>query len=323
VNDESVQVFLDLMRAHEAAVRPDIDDLTPEIIRADLSEPFVEPTQSGIWLADSVPILATMVRRDSAARNVTVDLYALPQAPAAVFAPAFDQAMEFARSVRRADANALTADQLGGKDSYEPDARVWQIQLFCREEDDRYRGFLADVGLRHVRNFYRMTVELDSSHDQLEIYPGLELVPALTPDLKAEIKRISMESFKEHWGSSDVERTLDEWVALRESGAGFSWERSWIVRVDGISAGLLINTDALLADDTDYVWTLGVLKPFRGKGVATWLLRKSFFDARQRGLAKVALNVDAENSTGAVHLYESVGMRPTEVYVAYRAPVEA
>ena len=45
------------------------------------------------------------------------------------------------------------------------------------------------------------------------------------------------------------------------------------------------------------------------RGLATALLRHSFRDFRGRGATKVGLGVDGENTTGAVRLYESVGMR--------------
>jgi ribosomal protein S18 acetylase RimI-like enzyme len=38
------------------------------------------------------------------------------------------------------------------------------------------------------------------------------------------------------------------------------------------------------------------------------LLLRAFADLRQRGCARVRLNVDAENTTGATRLYEGAGM---------------
>lgn len=319
MTDEVIADFFAVMHAHEHAIRPDLDDLTLELVRSDLVSPHLDRAASGIWHNEQEPVMVAQVTFDDAARNVGIDAYALPTVDASVFALAFERGREFATAKRSGSADLVGMDEL--PNPCQPDARIWQLQMFCREEDARYRRFLEAQGLEHVRNFYRMTIALSDEHDQLEFFPGVELVPALTDELQRELKDLARETFREHWGSADVDRTFEEWKALRESGPGFSWERAWVVRLDGESAGLLINTDAYIADSTDYVWTLGVREEFRGRGLATWLLRKSFFDARQRGLAKVGLNVDAENSTGAVRLYESVGMRPTEVYVAYRAPV--
>jgi ribosomal protein S18 acetylase RimI-like enzyme len=54
---------------------------------------------------------------------------------------------------------------------------------------------------------------------------------------------------------------------------------------------------------------LGVRPQWRRRGVATALLRHSFRDFRDRGATRVGLGVDGENTTGAVRLYERVGMR--------------
>jgi ribosomal protein S18 acetylase RimI-like enzyme len=321
ITDEVVADFFNVMRAHELAVRPDIDDLTLEMVRADLVNPQGDLDYTGLWLRQNQPVIASFIQVDRAARNVGIDAYGLPDVPHEAFLPVFAQGQEYAQEIAGADTEAMTADDVTGVDVHDPDSRIWQIQMFCRDEDERYRQFLTNVGLKHVRNFYRMTVTLDDSHESLSEFPGLELVPAITEEQQRLLQKVSRESFREHWGSTDVERTFDDWKEMRQTSPGFSWERAWLVYVDGQLAGLLNNTDLLIADRTDYVWTIGVLKEFRGRGLAKWLLRKSFYDARQRGLAKVALNVDADNSTGAVRLYEAVGMEPTEVYVAYRGPV--
>jgi len=61
--------------------------------------------------------------------------------------------------------------------------------------------------------------------------------------------------------------------------------------------------------DIGFVRELGVLKPWRGRGVGSALLARSFEMFRARGQFRVALGVDAENA-GAMGLYERVGMRP-------------
>jgi ribosomal protein S18 acetylase RimI-like enzyme len=54
-----------------------------------------------------------------------------------------------------------------------------------------------------------------------------------------------------------------------------------------------------------------VLKEARGRGAAKALLAEYFADTRRRGRTAAILHVDGANATGAVRLYESVGMRPT------------
>ena len=61
-----------------------------------------------------------------------------------------------------------------------------------------------------------------------------------------------------------------------------------------------------------YVYALGVRPAWRRRGIGRTLLLDVLERLRQHGLARATLGVDAENETGAVRLYESVGMRVTQ-----------
>ena len=71
-------------------------------------------------------------------------------------------------------------------------------------------------------------------------------------------------------------------------------------------------------------WThqLGVRRPWRGRGVATVLLDLSAAAFAAEGLDFAALDVDAENPTGALGLYESQGYRRDKTRVAWSLPVD-
>ena len=63
-----------------------------------------------------------------------------------------------------------------------------------------------------------------------------------------------------------------------------------------------------------WVGTLGVRPGWRRRGLGETLLRASFRALHERGLRRVGLGVDTENVTGALRLYERVGMRPVRRY---------
>ncbi|HEX6254500.1 MAG TPA: GNAT family N-acetyltransferase [Euzebyales bacterium] len=60
--------------------------------------------------------------------------------------------------------------------------------------------------------------------------------------------------------------------------------------------------------DRGWLDELGVVGTHRGRGIGTALPRRSFAVFAHRGLARVMLNVDAANPTGAPALYERAGM---------------
>ena len=59
-----------------------------------------------------------------------------------------------------------------------------------------------------------------------------------------------------------------------------------------------------------WIGTLGVRPAWRRRGLGEALLRAAFAELFARGRRRVGLGVDTENVTGALRLYERVGMRP-------------
>lgn len=57
-----------------------------------------------------------------------------------------------------------------------------------------------------------------------------------------------------------------------------------------------------------YVSALGVRRPWRHRGLGLALLRNALRAFRARGMTRAGLDVDGENLTGAVRLYERAGM---------------
>ncbi len=64
-----------------------------------------------------------------------------------------------------------------------------------------------------------------------------------------------------------------------------------------------------------WVKDLAVRPSWRGRGLGEALLRAAFAEFHRRGVETVGLKVDADNPTGAVRLYERVGMTRDRTYV--------
>jgi ribosomal protein S18 acetylase RimI-like enzyme len=60
-------------------------------------------------------------------------------------------------------------------------------------------------------------------------------------------------------------------------------------------------------DREGWIEALGVVPARRGQGIASALLVKSLQSFQAEGLPGAALDVDAENPSGALHLYEKHG----------------
>ena len=81
-----------------------------------------------------------------------------------------------------------------------------------------------------------------------------------------------------------------------------------VVWVGGEPVGLL-HPGTWWRFEMGWVGALGVLAGWRRRGLGVALLRASFVAFRRHGERCVGLGVDAGNATGAIGLYERVGMR--------------
>ena len=76
-----------------------------------------------------------------------------------------------------------------------------------------------------------------------------------------------------------------------------------------------------MGPDTGYIARLAVRRDRRGLGLARALLVDSFAAARAHGATRSELSTDSR--TGALGLYEKVGMEVTSTWVHLATPVRA
>jgi GNAT superfamily N-acetyltransferase len=70
-----------------------------------------------------------------------------------------------------------------------------------------------------------------------------------------------------------------------------------------------------------HVELISVKRPWRGKGIAKAMIARSLKILKDRGMTQAALGVDAENPSGALHLYEKMGFQIEKRMVFYRKPM--
>jgi mycothiol synthase len=165
-------------------------------------------------------------------------------------------------------------------------------------------AMLEARGLRPVRHFWHMGIELDGPVEPGPLAEGIEISGIdLHEDLQA-VHAILTEAFAADWGHHP--EPLDRWAEVQSSSPSHDPTLWLVARDGGVPVGALT---ASVLGDRGWVGEVGVLAPHRGRGIAAALLRRSFATFAGRGLRRVMLNVDAENPTGATALYERAGMR--------------
>jgi mycothiol synthase len=183
--------------------------------------------------------------------------------------------------------------------------------------DPAAAALVRSRGFEHVRTFRHLQIDLDGSPgDPGDSPAGIE-IRGIEPerDLR-RVHAIFVEAFSQEWGYRVI--PFEEWVGLEVETPSYD-PSLWLLATDGDEAvGAL---SGVVWGDRGWVGELGVRASWRGRGIASSLLRRAFATFASRGLARVMLNVDSENSTGAVRLYEGVGMRTLRAWDVYEKRV--
>jgi mycothiol synthase len=184
-------------------------------------------------------------------------------------------------------------------------------------QDEAAAQLLAGRGYAWARRFWHMEVELGRGLEAPGPPSGIQL-RQLDParDLPAA-HRILEEAFEDHWDYAPT--PYEEFLDLSVHRDRFD-PALWIVAVDAAEPVGVLSGSAHA--DRGWIEDLGVLRSHRGRGVATAMLRGSFAEFERRGLPRVRLNVDSDNPTGAVSLYERVGMRVVTSYDLWARAIE-
>jgi mycothiol synthase len=192
-----------------------------------------------------------------------------------------------------------------------PEARVILTHGAFSKDRDR-KELLSRHGYGLVRHFVRLRIELAEPPGAPKIPAGIVIRP-FDPktDLRPTVSAVR-EAFRDHWGH--VERDLDEelaqWTHWVHADPDFD-PSVWHLACDGdeVVGASLGSTKRPEAENLAYIFTIAVRQAWRNRGIARALLLHSFSAFYERGKTVVDLDADAANLTGAMRLYESVGMR--------------
>lgn len=192
------------------------------------------------------------------------------------------------------------------------------LHVFTAAAGERARRWYADAGGRLIRHYWRMTIDLpDAPVPTVPPAPAGVVLEQPGDDMAAlrSVHHVIDTAFLDHFGFTATD--FDEWLVRQRSGSGADVGLWWLARVDGEPAAALVGR---AWPDIGWVQGLGTLRAFRGRGLGRLLLLTAFAAFHHRGYRTVGLSVDASNPTGAVGLYESVGMRTAYEAVRYEIP---
>ncbi|MCI0633369.1 MAG: GNAT family N-acetyltransferase [Actinobacteria bacterium] len=182
--------------------------------------------------------------------------------------------------------------------------------------DGSARAIVLGRGLTLVRSFRHMQIDLDGPRDAGSP-PAGTLIRGI--EAESDLRRahaIFVEAFEDEWGYRVI--PFEEWRALEVDSPGFD-PSLWLLATEGGETVGALNASS--DERRGWIGEVGVRRAWRGRGIGSALLLRSFATFAERGTPRVLLNVDFENPTGAMRLYEKVGMRAVRGYDVYEKPI--
>jgi ribosomal protein S18 acetylase RimI-like enzyme len=184
-------------------------------------------------------------------------------------------------------------------------------------------ALLRKFAFEECRYFFDMKHPLDQVVPESALEDGLRLVP-FDISMNEALRLTHNEVFLDHWGSTPKDE--ESWKTWFTGSRAFRGGSSYVV-LDGetIAAYVLgyeweADTEATGVREL-YIGQVGTRRSHRGRGLARAALAKVLTEATSAGYESAGLGVDADNPTGALGLYESLGFAVNKKWISYRLPL--
>ena len=160
---------------------------------------------------------------------------------------------------------------------------------------------LRSRGYHQVGSAFYMSKTLGDEGDVRPAPQGVTIRRYEDADARA-LFEVHEASFADHRGFRP-----STFEAFNEELRADSWDPSlvFLAEADGGVVGHIVS---VLDENEGFVAMLGVIQPWRGRGIAKALLRRTFAEFSTRDRTQAKLGVDAQDPNGAVAVYEGVGM---------------
>lgn len=201
-----------------------------------------------------------------------------------------------------------------------PTATVY-LEAYADQRQQDAAELYAKFGLQPVRYSFVMVYDAPEIPAEPDCPPGYTVRPFIADQDEEATWRVLNTAFADHWGHLSF--PLENWLHWLEGGL-FDPDLAFLaLSPTGDIVGeclCLIDADQNRRRGREEGWidSLGVLREHRRKGLGRALLLQGMRALRRVGCTHLKLGVDAENPTGALGLYRSVGFRESKRGVTFR-----
>ncbi|MFH1579023.1 MAG: GNAT family N-acetyltransferase [Thermoplasmatota archaeon] len=192
-------------------------------------------------------------------------------------------------------------------------------------DENHWRTIIEHEG--YELSWHLLEMERPNLEDipELPLPPGVE-VKQVRPDQYATVWHAAREAMKddrsfteERWSDEEMER-----FTKAPTWTPHLWQIAW--KGDEVVGGVIVFIDEgeniQFKRKRGYTEGIFVSRPWRHQGVARALIARGLKVLRDQGMEQASLDVDADNLSGALRLYGSLGYEPVKQFGFYRKPMD-
>ena len=179
-------------------------------------------------------------------------------------------------------------------------------------------ALLRRAGLEQLRWFFHMG-RLLTDLPPVPVVEGVDLGP-FTWNRDDEVRLAHNVAFTDHYGSSERDGT--SWEVMFTGQRAFRPDLSVLAVERGLVVGYVLtyvyeSDTAATGRRSAYYGQIGVLPAARGRGLARAMIAEALRVAAAGDCQAAGLQVDGENSSGALRLYEGLGFATTHTQLSW------
>lgn len=182
--------------------------------------------------------------------------------------------------------------------------------------------FIEHLGFNRIRIYNRMRHDLSTIPKDIGENRAVELMELKPSEQTIRlVNRLHNETLAEHFNfqPSTVEETRHHYTIAQKRN---EWVFTLCAKMGSEPVGFLLGgiDPAEIRHrgrKVGWFYVLGVLKEFRNQGIGKALLIAGMEMLKAHGMTGIELNVDTDNTTGALRLYEKLGFTVAYRYFTY------
>ena len=193
------------------------------------------------------------------------------------------------------------------------------FQTWASETEKSAHALAQSQGYEPIRYGFEMIRDLSEPFPDCPMPEGLEVRPVWEEDIWPVIQAAD-EAFQDHWGYRPIdEHEIQGWFKSPNFRPEL-WKVAWDGDQIAGSVQNFYNPEENEAYNRKRGYTEGIStrRLWRKRGLASSLIVQSMKMFKEMGMTETAHGVDAENTSGALKLYKSLGYEVVKQHSTYR-----